>query len=141
MLQKLLKEWLKIRNMHLFFPYTIATICGILFLIILIQRAIKCKKTGTPFINFKNYHFFKPGYDKLKLWGSLILFILYIIALPKLHFAWASVIFIFLFNVLFDYKPEKPFDIKSIIISLIISFAGSWGVWYLFFKVFNITLP
>ena len=140
-MQQFLREWLKIRNMHLFFPYLIASICALLFVIILIQRAIKCKKDGTPFINFKNYHFFKPGYDKVKLWGSLVLFILYIIALPELHFAWASVIFIFLFNVLFDMKPGKLFDIKSILISAVIAFVGSWGVWYLFFQVFNITLP
>ena len=140
-MQKLLREWLKIRNMHLFFPYLIGCICAILFVVILIQRAIKCKKDGTPFINFKNYHFFKPNYDKVKLWGSLILFILYIAILPVLHFAWTSVIFIFLFNVLFDMKPGKPFEFKSVLISAVIALAGSWGVWYLFFKVFNITLP
>ena len=140
-MQQFLREWLKIRNMHLFFPYLVGWICAILFVIILIQRAIKCKKTGTPFINFKNYHFFRLNYDKVKLWGSLILFILYIIALPILHFAWASVIFIFLFNVLFEMKPGKLFEFKSVLISAIIALAGSWGVWYLFFQVFNITLP
>ena len=140
-MQQMLREWLKIRNMHYFFPYLIGTICLILFVIILIQRAIKCRKEGTPFVNFKGYHFFRENYDKVKLWGSVILFILYIICLPILHFAWASVIFIFLFNVLFEMKPGKLFEVKSVIISAIIAFAGSWGVWYLFFKVFNITLP
>ncbi|MBQ7267809.1 MAG: tripartite tricarboxylate transporter TctB family protein [Synergistaceae bacterium] len=140
-MQQMLKEWLKIRNMHLFFPYLIGSICAVLFVIILIQRAIKCKKEGTPFINFKGYHFFKPGYDKVKLWGSVILFILYIITLPILHFAWTSVIFIFLFNVLFEMKPGRPFEFKSVVISAVIALASSWGVWYLFFRVFNITLP
>ena len=140
-MQKLLREWLKIRNMHLFFPYLIGIICVVLLVIILIQRALKCRKEGTPFINFKGYHFFKPGYDKVKLWVSLILFVLYIITLPILHFAWTSVIFIFLFNVLFEMKPGKPFEFKSVLISAVIALASSWGVWYLFYQVFNITLP
>ena len=127
--------------MHLFFPYLIGIICVVLLVIILIQRALKCRKEGTPFINFKGYHFFKPGYDKVKLWGSLILFVLYIITLPLLHFAWTSVIFIFLFNVLFEMKPGKPFEFKSVLISAVIALASSWGVWYLFYQVFNITLP
>ena len=112
-MQQMLREWLKIRNMHFFFPYLIGSICLILLVIILIQRAIKCKKEGTPFINFKGYHFFRENYDKVKLWGSVILFILYIICLPILHFAWASVIFIFLFNVLFDMRPGKLFEATS----------------------------
>ena len=66
---------------------------------------------------------------------------LYIICLPILHFAWASVLFIFLFNVLFEMKPGKLFEFKSVIISALIAFVSSWGVWYLFFQVFNITLP
>ena len=136
-----LKEWLKIRNMHLFFPMVIGIICAVLFLILLFQRAIKCRRDGTPFINLKNYHFFVPGYDKVKLWGSLLLFIGYLIALPRLHFVLASVIFIFLFNVLFDKKKGEPFSLRSLIISAVISVVCSYGVWYLFFKVFNITLP
>lgn len=119
--------------MHLFFPYLIGIICAVLFVIILIQCAFKCRKEGTPFINFKGYHFFKPGYDKVKLWGSLILFVLYIVTLPLLHFAWTSVIFIFLFNVLFEMKPGKPFEFKSVLISALIALASSWGVWYLFY--------
>ncbi|MBQ3764298.1 MAG: hypothetical protein II869_04930 [Synergistaceae bacterium] len=71
----------------------------------------------------------------------MILFILYIITLPILHFAWTSVIFIFLFNVLFEMKPGRPFEFKSVVISAVIALASSWGVWYLFFRVFNITLP
>ena len=61
--------------------------------------------------------------------------------LPQLHFVPASIIFIFLFNVLFDLKQGEPFNFKSIAISLLISVVCSYGVWYLFFKLFNITLP
>ena len=127
--------------MHLFFPMMVGVICLLLLAVIALQRFLKCRKDGTPFINLKNYRFFKPGYDKVKLWGSLILFIGYLIALPWLHFVWASVIFIFLFNVLFDKQKGEPFKGKSLIISALISVVCSLGVWYLFFQIFNITLP
>ncbi|MCR5347170.1 MAG: tripartite tricarboxylate transporter TctB family protein [Fretibacterium sp.] len=136
-----LKQWLKIRNMHLFFPMTIGVICLLLLAVIALQRFLKCRKNGTPFIDLKDYHFFKPGYDKVKLWGALILFIVYLTVLPLLHFVWASVIFIFLFNVLFDKQKGEPFTFKSLAISALISVVCSLGVWYLFFRVFNITLP
>ena len=140
-MQQFLRESLKIRNLHMFFPKVIGTICLILLVIILIQRLIRCIRTGTPFINFKGYHFFTPGYDKLKLWGSLILSIGYIIALPVLHFTTASMIFIFLFCLLFDYKKGAGINFLGLIVSIIIAVAGSWLTWYLFFQVFNITLP
>ena len=136
-----LKEWLKIRNMHLFFPVMIGSICLFLLAVIAFQRFLKCRRNGTPFIDLKDYRFFKPGYDKVKLWGSLILFIGYLTALPWLHFVWASVIFIFLFNALFDKQKGEPFKVKSLVISALISVICSLGVWYLFFQVFNITLP
>ena len=152
----MLKEWLKMKRMHLFFPTVIAIICGILIVVVLIQRAIRCKKEGTPFINFKGYHFFVPGYDKVKFWGSLILFILYIYLLPKIHFVAAGIIFITLFNVLFTncINLEKLFgqknhpaynnpmvNAKDLAISVIVSVIFSVGLWLLFFKGFNITLP
>ena len=127
--------------MHLFFPVMIGSICLFLLAVIAFQRFLKCRRNGTPFIDLKDYRFFKPGYDKVKLWGSLILFIGYLIALPWLHFVWASVIFIFLFNVLFDKQKGEAFKVKSLIISALISIICSLGVWYLFFQVFNITLP
>ncbi len=144
------------KNMHLFFPTVTAIICAILIVVILIQRALRCKKEGTPFINFKNYHFFKPGYDKVKLWGSLILFALYIYLLPILHFVVAGIIFITLFNVLFTncINLEKIFgqkqspgydapmvNVKDLAISILVAVIFSVGLWLLFFKGFNITLP
>ena len=142
--------------MHLFFPSVIGIICGILLVVILIQRAIRCKKEGKPFINFKNYHFFTPGYDKVKLWGSLILFILYIYLLPIIHFVPAGILFVTLFNVLFTncINLEKIFgqknaagyesamvNWKDLIISVAVAVVFAVGLWLLFFKVFNITLP
>ncbi len=152
----MLKEWLKMKNMHLFFPTAVSIICAVLFLIVLIQRALRCKKEGTPFINFKGYHFFVPGYDKVKFWGTLILFTLYIYLLPKIHFIPAGIIFITLFNVLFTncVNLEKLFgqkqnagynapmvNAKDLVISIVVSVIFSVGLWLIFFKGFNITLP
>ena len=152
----MLKEWLKMKRMHLFFPTVIAIICAILIVVVLIQRAIRCKKEGTPFINLKGYHFFVPGYDKVKFWGALILFTLYLFCLPKLHFVAAGIIFITLFNILFTncINLEKLFgrkdhpayampmvNVKDLVISIVVSVIFSVGLWLLFFKGFNITLP
>ena len=152
----MLKEWLKMKRMHLFFPTVIAVICAILFVVVLIQRAIRCKKEGKPFINFKDYHFFIPGYDKVKFWGALILFALYLFFLPKIHFVAAGIIFITLFNILFTncINLEKIFgqknhpayempmvNAKDLVISVLVAVIFSVGLWLLFYKGFNITLP
>ena len=152
----MLKEWLKMKRMHLFFPTVIAIICAILFVVVLIQRAIRCKKEGKPFINFKDYHFFIPGYDKVKFWGALILFALYLFFLPKIHFVAAGIIFITLFNILFTncINLEKIFgqknhpayempmvNAKDLVISVLVAVIFSVGLWLLFYKGFNITLP
>ena len=136
-----LKECLRIRNMHLFFPYLVGIICVFLLVVLSIQRAMKCRREHKPFINFEGWQFFEENYDKVKLWGTLILCVLYIIALPRLHFVAASMIFIFLFNVLFDKKQGEPFKFSSLIVSALIAVISSVGIWYLFFKIFNITLP
>ena len=152
----MLKEWLKMKNMHLFFPKVMAIICGILIVVVLIQRALRCKREGKPFFNFKGYHFFVPGYDKVKFWGALILFALYIYLLPIIHFVPAGIIFITLFNVLFTncINLEKIFgqknnagyampmvNVKALLISVAVSVIFAVGLWLLFFKGFNITLP
>lgn len=144
-------KYLKFSNMHLFFPTVIACILGILFIVLMIQRAVRCKKEGKPFISFKGYHFFEPGYDKLKLWGSLVLFIAYIACLEPLGFLVASIIFITLFNILFAesvnvkaffHKGEGAvINAKSLLISVIIGVVSSTLIWVLFYKIFNITLP
>ena len=150
------KEALKMKNMHTFFPKAVGVICVILLIAILIQRALRCKREGTPFINFKNYHFFKPGYDKVKFWGSVILFVLYIALLPVIHFVPAGIIFVTLYNILytncinlqkiFGQKNAHGYDmpmvnVKDLVISVVIGVIFSVFLWVLFFKVFNITLP
>lgn len=140
---------------HWLFPPIIMGILVFLMVIMLIQRAFKCKKQGKPFFNFKNYHFFAANWDKVRLPGSLVLLLLYIPSMNLLGFLPASILFIFLFNVLFvgveqlasipvAFKTRKFWsnpDFKSLLISLIISVVGSTLIWFLFGQVFKITLP
>jgi len=158
-------EWFEIkipyRTVHLFFPRIVICILGILAVIMLIQYAVKCKKQKKPFFNKNAMKFFDRSTHHFMLWGSLVLLIGYIATLEPLGFVNASLIFIFLFNVLFARsvclnKPEcddapagkwvtrigrVTVDWKSLMVGAIISFVASYGIWLLFFKAFNITLP
>ena len=136
---------------HLVMPRIVGGILVILAAILLIQRAIRCKREGTPFVSLAGKRFFEAGYDKLKFWGFLALMPLYIHSLKAAGFLRASLVFIFLFNVLFaesiDFKAlfqgkwGSAVNGKSLLASAVISAAASAGIWYLFGVVFNITLP
>ena len=130
---------LKILNStsHWVMPRSVMGILVVLLVIIGIQRLIHCKKTGTPFIHLKNYHFFKPGWDKVKFLGGILIFIAYIYLMEFLTFLPASIISIFLFNVIFDNERTK----KSMITSGVISVGFSVFIWLVFGVLFRITLP
>lgn len=141
----------KYSTSHLVMPTIVGGVLVLLMVILLIQRASMCRKEGKPFIAFKGWRLFKPGYDKLKLWGSLALIAAYFFLLDKLHFLPASLIFIFLLNVLYDEsinlaalagKADGPvIRWRPLMTSAVITVVFSVGIWYLFGTVFNITLP
>lgn len=120
-----------------------------------IQRFVKCKKQGKPFFAFKNYRFFAENWDKMRLTGSLVLMVLYFPAMNLLGFLPASILFVFLFNVLFSgyeqlasipvaFRTRKFWsnhDFRSLLISLMISVVSSTLIWLIFGKLFKITLP
>lgn len=139
---------------HWIFPPIIIGILVVLGIVMMIQRMVKCKKERRPFVSLKDYHFFSTGYDKVKLWGTLILFVLYILLMPVMHFLSASIIFVFLYNVLYcgiGQVKEAICDIKghvkpsaacrSLLVSLVISVLFSVGIWYLFGVVLMVSLP
>lgn len=142
---------LQVSTMHTFFPRVVLCILAILAVVMLIQRFVKCKKDGTPFINLKGYSFFVPGYDALKFWGSIVLFAAYIYCLKPLHFLPASILFLFLFNVLFAEsinfkaivgKEKAPvINMKSMIVSIVISVVAPTVIYLLFHNVFHQILP
>jgi hypothetical protein len=122
---------------HLIFPKIVIGILAILLIILIVQAFIKAKKENRSLFNIKNKKFFVENYDKLKFWGSIILFILYILSLELLGFLVASIVFITLFNVLYAGTKNK----KSLFISLLVSVIASFVLWFLFGYVFNVTLP
>ena len=122
---------------HWVMPRIVMGILVVLLVIIGIQRLIHCRKTGTPFIRLKNYRFFRPGWDKVKLLGGILTFVAYIYLMEFLTFLPASIISIFIFNVLFDNERTK----KSMITSGVISVGFSVFIWLIFGVLFRITLP
>lgn len=136
---------------HLVFPRIIAGILVLLAIVLVIQRATRCKREGTPFVSFKGYRFFAKDYDKVKFWGFLVLMPCYIFALETIGFLKAGLVFIFLLNVLFaesvDFraiasgKLSAAVNVRSLLNSACITVVATVGIWYLFGVVFNITLP
>lgn len=140
---------------HWIFPPIIMGVLGFLMVIMAIQRFVKCKKEGKPFFAFKNYQFFVENWDKVRLIGSLVLMVLYFPSMNLLGFLPASILFLFLFNVLFvgieqlasipvAFKTRKFWsnrDFRSLLSSLIIAVVSSTLIWLVFGKLFKITLP
>ncbi len=125
----------KYSTSHLFFPKIIITVLIFLGLWIILPKLIKAIKNKQPLFP-KDKKFFIENYDKVKLFGTLILLVLYFLALGWIGFVPASLIFIFLFNVL--YCGTKP---KSLLLSGIITVVSVILTWLVFGVLFNITLP
>jgi len=150
----MLKIAYKPSTSHWIFPPIIMGILVVFLILMGIQRYAKCRKSGKPFINTK-FRFFDEGADKVKLFGTLFVFILYILIMEKIGFLASSILCIFLFNILYEgfglikqvpiAIKEKTFfrneGFKSVISSLIISIAASMIIWFLFAVVFDVTLP
>lgn len=126
----------KYSTSHLFFPKLIITLLIVLGAIIVIPKAVAALR-ATRDGSAKKFHFFVENYDKVKLFGTVALMILYILALELMGFLPASVLFVFLFNVLFCGTLEK----KSLLISAVIAVVFPVAVWLIFGKLFNVTLP
>lgn len=126
----------KYSTSHLFFPKIIITILIVLGLCIILPKIIKRIKNKQPLFP-KDMKFFIKNYNKVKLFGTLILLVLYILALQWIGFVPASLIFIFLFNVLFCGTLEW----MSLLVSGIITVVSVIATWLVFGVLFNITLP
>jgi hypothetical protein len=121
---------------HMFFPKIIITVLAILFVIMMVQRYFDRKKQNKPFINH-DFKFFIKGFDKIKLFGTVILLVLYVGTMNITGFLLGSIIFISLFNILYAGSKE----IKSIIASIGIASLESVIVWYVFGQLLAVTLP
>ncbi len=140
---------------HWLFPPIIFGILAILLVLIIIQCFLRCRKTGEPFLDLKGKTFFVAHWDRLRLLGTVVLMVFYVFAMEWLGFLAASIIVVFLFNVLYngvDRLKEIPAAFKtgtlmassafkSLLLSFVISVTASFVIWYLFGSVFKITLP
>jgi len=128
---------------HWLFPPIIMGILAILLAAIIIIRIVKSIKEKKPFLELKGARFFVPDWDKVRFLGTLILLVLYIISMEKIGFLPSSIVFVFLFNVLFaglgqlkelvpaakDGKLFSSSAFKSVLVSLASSVIFSVGVW------------
>lgn len=123
---------------HLLMPKIIGCILVILLAAIIITEVLQKRKAGAASADAgTKKHFFVENFDKKKLFGSLLLFIVYVAVMNYVGFLLASIVAMFLFNVLFEDSKEK----KSLITSGVISVAFPAFIWFIFGVVFNITLP
>lgn len=122
---------------HYFFPKIIIGILIVLAIVLVIQKALQIRREKGKETKKESFRFFIKDFDKLKLFGTFGLLIAYIACLKPLGFLVSSLIFIFLFNVLFC----GTLKIKSLCTSAAISVISSTLVWYVFGVLFRITLP
>lgn len=124
---------------HWIFPTIIMVILAVLGVAIIAAEGVGRVKAGRGFFA-KPGRFFAENYDKVKLWGCVVLMVAYFFLLDKIGFTVCSIIFVFLFNTLFA-GPERMKSAKYHVTSLIISVVSVLLVSILFGTVFDITLP
>lgn len=124
---------------HWIFPTIIITILVILGLAILVTEGVGRVKAGKGFIS-KPGRFFVENYDKVKLWGCVLLMVAYFFLLDKIGFTVCSIVFVFLFNTLFA-GPDRMKNVKYHVTSVIISVVSVLLISILFGTAFDITLP
>lgn len=120
---------------HWIMPIIIMVILAVLLAVIIVTEGRLRVKSGGSFFT-KPDRFFIENCDHFKLWGTLVLFVGYIVCLNIIGFTVTSMVFVFLFNILYG-GIEK----KSVITSLILAVVGALVVSIMFGVVFNITLP
>jgi hypothetical protein len=119
----------------MFFPKIIITVLVILGLTIVVPEIVRKVRAGQPV--FSGHSFFYENYDKVKLFGTLALLVLYVFLLDLFGFLPASLLCIFLFNVLFCGTLEK----KSLLVSAGLTVVFVMFTWLVFGQLLNITLP
>lgn len=120
---------------HWIVPIAVMVILAILLVAIVVTEGMARVKAGGKFFE-KPGRFFIENCDYVKVFGTLVLFAAYIVCLNIIGFTVTSMIFVFLFNVLYA-GTEK----KSLIISVVLAIVSALIISVLFGVVFNITLP
>lgn len=124
---------------HWIMPKIIIGVLILLGALIVVLEGRARVKEGKGFFA-KPGRFFAENYDKLQIWGTLILLVAYFFLLDKIGFTVCSIIFLFLFNTLFGGKDNLK-NGKYILMSVVISVVATLFISILFGTIFNITLP
>lgn len=124
---------------HWIFPIIIVSILVLLGAVILVTEGRARVQAGKGFFG-KPGSIFAENYDKIKVWGCLVLMVAYFFLLDKIGFTVCSMIFLFLFNTLFA-GADRMKNVKYHIVSLVISVVATLLISILFGTVFNISLP
>ena len=120
---------------HWIMPRIVMVVLAVLLAAIIATEGMARVKSGGSFLA-KPGKFFREGCDHVKLWGTLVLFAGYLWCLNVIGFTVTSMVFGFLFNVLYA-GTEK----KSLLLSVALSVSSALIISVLFGVVFNITLP
>lgn len=92
---------------HWIMPIIVIVILAALFTAIIVTEGRTRVKAGGTFFT-KPGKFFIENCDHLKLWGTLVLFSGYILCLNIIGFTVTSIIFVFLFNILYAGVSRNP---------------------------------
>ncbi|WLD93713.1 tripartite tricarboxylate transporter TctB family protein [Alkalihalobacillus sp. AL-G] len=125
----------KFSESHTVFPKIILSVLIILLILIMLSNVIHRAKAGK--LKEFNFKFFIDNYDKYKFYGTIALLLGYGFILEPIGFLPASIPFMFLIMLLYIGNLKK----KAIILSLANSIITSVLIWFLFGKLFDITLP
>ena len=129
---------------HMFFPKIIMWLLLLLFILIVIlygRQFIKDLKEGR-----KSLRFFEENYDKMRLFGTIGLVIIYFILMDYvgeffpntgLGFLLVSIPFMMCLSFLYVHDLNK----KRAVIILLNSIIAPVAAWYILGNLFNITLP
>lgn len=129
---------------HLFFPRIINWLMGILFALILIFKVrpfladVRAGRKRLPFVH--------EDIDKPKLFGTIFLLVVYFYLMDVVGrmfpytgygFLFMSVIFVFLLSLLYLSERTR----RNYVIITINALVAPLLAWFVFAKLFNITLP
>ncbi|MGM0903540.1 MAG: tripartite tricarboxylate transporter TctB family protein [Bacillota bacterium] len=134
-MKELLTIDIKYDEYHIIFPKIIMGILILLVVLMLIKALVKKVRDGS-LTQFK-FKFFEENFDKLKLFGTIGLIVVYVFFLEIIGFIASSIVFMFLLTILL----RGNFQRNTIVISVINSVTTSVLVWFFFGYLFDITLP
>lgn len=121
---------------HLIFPIAIGAILVVL-LIVMAAKGLTGWLTRSSNSTGQRFRLFDKGFDWKKLFGTVVLLLVYALVLVPLGFVVASIAFMLVIS--FIYKPD--INRRSLIAIAANAFCTPVIIWLVFGQLFDITLP